>query len=129
MCDHCGAVICAIFDRMIMREVAFLAVAARFSEGYRPKYYSLNVAGITSGEDADRLSELVARAEDIGMDVVSLEAEICARTKMPEPVKMWIRDEQVPNGLVRKIILTNVEEILKERGAQPQRSTTELVPV
>ncbi len=128
MCDHCGAVICTIFDRMIAREIAFLQAIAHLSESRRPTYYSLEI-GTTGRHDTDKLSDLVAQAKDIGLSPNEMEQELCRRTKMLEPVRGWIAGRFVPNGLARKIILTNVEQILTERGARPERSAREIQPL
>lgn len=128
MCDHCGAVICAIFDRMIVRELAYLAAVAHLRESRQPSYYSLEI-GSTSRQDADKLSDLTNQAKDTGMSSDEMEEELCRRTKMPDVVRKWIHQLFIPNGMARKIILTNVEALLKEKGARPERSAREIVPL
>lgn len=122
MCDECGAIICAIFDRMIARELSLLGADIGTHRGVHPT----NVAKATGVSDTNDFHRLVGQSMDIGLTPQEMETELIRRTGYPDAVSQWIKEKKIPCGLVRKIILTNVEAILRERGARPARSAKEL---
>ena len=125
MCEDCGG-ICAIFDRMF-REYAeeVLGQSYDFSEGYKSKFHSTNVKGITGTDgkaDSTNLAELIEQAACIGMTPQELETELAKRSGFGEAATLWIKEQKVPCGMVRKMLLQNVEAIIREHGARPQHS-------
>ncbi len=123
MCIACGAVICAIFDRMIVFELARIVG----NIGMQRSMHSTNIGRATGPSDTEIFAEFIEHAAELGMTPQELETEISVRSGFAEHVSNWIQEKTIPNGLARKIILTNVEILLKERGAQPTRSASELV--
>ncbi len=122
MCEDCGG-ICARLDAMIDEYLELMGkYESGFSAGYRSRFHSTNVKGITGAADVTSLKALVEEAACIGMTSQALEVELSKRTGFKEAVSLWIREEKTPNGLVRKIILTNAEAILHECGAVPELS-------
>ncbi len=120
MCIDCGG-ICAVLDRMIDE---YLSSGHEEGPGRR-FFHPTSVPGQTGPEDTTALSDLIEQAACIGMTPQQLEDELISCSGFAEPVANWVREQKVPNGMVRKIILTNAEMIIRERGAQPSKS---LVP-
>ena len=128
MCEDCGG-ICAIFDRMIEDAIRASGRTVGFSEGYRSRFHSTNVKGITGADgpkDEASLHDLVEEAACIDMTPQELEAELSRRSGLGESISLWIREKRVPSGMVRKIILTNAEDIIREHGARPKHSVSML---
>lgn len=120
MCKDCGG-ICARLDAMIAEFLEHLGEREiGFSAGYRSRFHSTNVTGITGPADMTALSELVEEAACIGLTPQQLENELIRSTGFGTAVQEWIRKQKTPNGLVRKIILTSAERILRNHGAQPE---------
>lgn len=122
MCTSCGG-ICAIVDRMIAEYRRQVTQEAESS--HRRYFHPTEASGMSGGEDTTSLAKLVEEAACIGMTPQELENQLKHDSGFAEPVAAWIQERQVPNGMVRKIILTNAERIIREYGAKPQLTLLE----
>ncbi len=114
MCEDCGG-ICAVLDRMIDEYL-------RMVDGGRHRrfFHPMEIPGKNSATDSTTLSQFVEQAACIDMTPQELEAELVKRSGFAESVQGWLQEKRVPNGMIRKIILTNAEMIIRERGARPR---------
>jgi hypothetical protein len=122
MCNQCGANLCAIFDRLVADYFRDFPAASPEEERQRPKYIPMDVRNAPdSAGDFASLTKLVEHAPEIGLPRMTFLAELSERSGFGNAIQMWMR-EKVPNGLVRKIILSCAEQILREHGAMPTMS-------
>lgn len=133
MCEDCGG-ICAVLDRLILSHLAMTGqptpeVSAEDylnAGGTKRKYFHpTEYIGARSGDDTMSFFDFIEEAARIGMTPQQLETEIASRCGFPEAVSSWIREEKIPNGMVRKIILTNAEIVVRKHGAKPQMTLLE----
>ena len=123
MCEDCGGRICALFDDLISdywrtfprrAPKAFAEI-----EPKRSRYVPMDVRNTPKSANTQKgLSELVAHANDLGITSEEFLEDLVNRSQYPVPVQEWLQGK-VPNGLIRKILLGNVEDILREHGARP----------
>jgi hypothetical protein len=92
------------------------------AEPKRSKYVQMDVRNAPkSAMKPKGLAELVEHADDLGITREAFLQELSDRSQYPGPIEEWLRGK-IPNGLIRKIILGNVEDILREHGARPAYS-------
>ena len=80
--------------------------------------HGMSFPGATGETDTDELRRLMKRAADLGVSARSMEEALCVKTGFDEAVRSWIQETQIPNGVVRRIILNGAREIVgsTERG-------------
>jgi len=123
MCTQCVTDICAVFDALVLSYWNDHPPVRDDTDRLRPKYMQMDVRNAPkAAAEFETLAELVARAPGIGLQPAELTAELAVRTQMGDVVDDWVCRGKIPNGLARKIILSAAEDILCERGAQPQYS-------
>ena len=134
MCEECRTGICEIFDNLareyfrdfpLTRQSieAFLGdLPEMFREYRRRKYIPMDVENAPrSAATETEFSKMADKADGIGMSRMEFLTELSSRSGFGEAIMAWAKGK-IPNGLARKIILTNVEDILLERGAKPKMS-------
>jgi hypothetical protein len=126
MCDECGGRVCAMLDGLIAdywRD--FPRRAPRdfnLAEAHRPRYVPMDVRNAPkSAERPMGLLELAEHADDMGLSRDEFVSELKLRSQYAGPIDGWLSGK-LPFGLIRKIILTCAEQILREQGARPQYS-------
>ena len=77
--------------------------------------HSTTMVGSSVDSDADELRELVKVAAERGIMAQSFEDELAARTGFENPVRRWFQVGEAPNGLVRRIILSNAKDLIASR--------------
>ena len=91
----------------------------------RKKYMPMDVRNAPkSAQTMNGFNEMVQAATGIGYQPGEFMNELAKRSGFKDHVHNWARGK-IPNGLARKIILTCAEEMIRERGAQPQMSLLE----
>ena len=119
MCSTCETMICAMFDRLAADYFRSFPPVER-DEHRRPKYMPADVSNAAeSAASKNGFSEMADAADGIGMTRMAFLTELSQRTGFGDAVMGWATGK-IPNGLVRKIILTAAEDILRERGASPE---------
>jgi hypothetical protein len=76
----------------------------------------------TAQDNTTQLSELLAEASCIDMTPEELGIAIKELTGYEAAIDGWIKEGKIPNGMMRRVILTNAETIIRERGLQPQKT-------
>ncbi len=79
---------------------------------------------VESAANADRFKDMAEAAVGIGYEPGEFLAELAKRSGFKEHVHGWARGK-IPNGLACKIILTQAEIMIRERGASPEESMRE----
>ena len=121
MCEICDG-ICRIFDALVSEYYRDFPPISEEEERNRPKYMPLDVRNAPKAAASfTALKDLLDRAGDIGFRGWQFKAELVKRSGYGEWIDSWTNGK-VPNGLVRKIILSCAEDIIRERGAQPSLS-------
>ncbi len=134
MCEECRTGICEIFDNLareyfrdfpptdetiqkFLNEFPLMA-----SEYRRRKYMPMDVENAPkSAATETEFSKMADAADGIGMKRMEFLTELSSRSGFGDAIMAWAKGK-IPNGLARKIILTNVEDVLRERGAKPEMS-------
>lgn len=121
MCDTCETAICLLFDELVRDYYIDFPprLPHREPSSSRPKYVSTEFSGTArAAASEERFGEMVQAATGIGYESGEFMAELGRLSGYKEHVHNWARGK-VPNGLIRKIILTRAEMMIRERGAQP----------
>jgi hypothetical protein len=129
MCEECRTGICALFDGLVRGYFTefrpeLLPRPGEFdlSEKKRPKYMPADVGNAPeSAATKDGFSKMADAADGIGFTRMEFLTELSNRSGYGEWIMKWAGGE-IPNGIVRKIILTCAEDVLKEHGARPEMS-------
>ena len=77
--------------------------------------HSTTIPGSSIDLDTKELSELLDRASSVNMTVQSMRDELAESSGFDKAARNWIMGRDIPNGLVRKIILSNARALLKEK--------------
>ena len=86
----------------------------------------MTIPGSSIEADTAVLRNLLERAASIDMTVQAMEDELATRTGFDDAVRNWVSGTLMPNGLVRKIILSNAQLILNE-GSNSGKSEGKLI--
>jgi hypothetical protein len=123
MCEDCGGRICALFDDLISdywqtfprrAPKAFAEI-----EPKRSRYVPMDVRNTPrSAMKPLGLLQLVEHAGDLGITREEFLEDLVNRSQYSGPIQDWLQGK-IPNGLIRKILLGNIEDILREHGARP----------
>lgn len=70
------------------------------------------IDGASVEADTDELRFLVDRAVGLGITRETMEDELVKRTGFGNAVRGWFRDNQIPNGLVRRMILNSAKHLV-----------------
>ena len=89
------------------------ALNGRHTEKMPRRYiHSTAMSGATGATDTARLRDLVTRAARLGMTPQEFKEDLAVRTGFGDAVRSWFREEVAPNGLIRRIILNNAEDLV-----------------
>lgn len=128
MCDVCETRICMLFDELVAgyyrdfpneqpRNTAF------DTDVRRSKYVSLEIGTRAEADETlNRFKDMVEAAVGIGYDPGEFMNRLGEMSGYGDWVRDWARNNKIPNGLVRKIILTCAEKLIRENGAAPRLS-------
>ncbi len=125
MCTTCETQICVIFDELVnslMRDEPRIFRQVPAEAPTRPKYLIMELSDRSATEAIEgRFNDLVNASTGIGYSPGEFMHELGERSGYQEQVRNWARGK-VPNGWVRKIILTRAEMMIRERGAAPEQT-------
>ncbi len=112
MCTQCDG-ICLMFGRLVLD-------LRRDSQPVQPQSERRTFIPLELGRVHNVPHEYTSLGELIKMvpDRWNFKKELATRSGYGEVVEAWAKG-WVPNGCVRKIILTCAEQILRENGAEP----------
>ena len=77
--------------------------------------HSTTMIGSSVASDATELRELGKIAAERGIKPKTFEDELAARTGFEDSVRNWFQVGEAPNGLVRRIILSNAKDLIATR--------------
>ena len=75
----------------------------------------MKIDGSTEETDRIELRILLEESIALGMTAAALEDELATRTGFEDAVRGWMNSKQTPNGLVRRIILNNAKQLVRDR--------------
>lgn len=122
MCAVCDG-ICPFFEALVAAYFRAVPHPPAFEvETSRRTFMSMELPNAPDAATETRqFADLIDHADLIGMSPDEFRGEIATRSGLTEQVGKWAMGI-MPNGWARKLILTNAEDIIRERGAHPELS-------
>jgi hypothetical protein len=81
----------------------------------RTYLHPMSLPGASPKSDTEQLGGLVEQAVRLGMNKQAFEDALCQRTGFERSVRGWFGGADIPNGMMRRILLNAAREIVDQR--------------